>query len=248
MLPRWFSRKKLTVTGSLTLTFVTTFCLTGCHDGPLYALKTINPYFTLNEWKEDRKWGVTDHERRQELLKLVNSIGNQSIERQQYWLAELNKIMEHDPSAEMRRLAVAAAGSVRESASLALIEAGLDDEDLKVRMEACRALGHRGGEDAARLLAATLGTETNEDIRNSAIAALGQFSDQIAVNALKSALRNRDPATRHLAMNSLRLATGQDHGNDPQQWIAALETSGSDDAIDTKIADQEITSTTPGRF
>lgn len=210
---------------------------TGCQDGPLYALKHVNPYFTMRDWKADRELGVTDHERREELASLVESIHSQSVEKQQYWVGELTKIMEYDPSAEMRRLAIAAAGNAKDAAAIALIETGLDDEDLKVRMEACRSLGQRGDVEAARVLAATLGSESDEDVRKSAIAALGNFTDQVAVTALSNALRNRDPAARLLAMDSLRLATGKDYGDQPADWIAALTPTTNDGEGETKIAE-----------
>lgn len=195
----------------------------GCQDGPLYALKHVNPYFTMKEWKADRELGVTDHQRREELVQLTESISEQSIERQRYWVGQLTQIMQQDPSAEMRRLAVAAAGKVRDDVGLALVESGLDDEDLKVRMEACRALGRRADDVAARMLAATAGTDTDQDVRNAAIEALGKVSGQVAVDALRTALRHRDPATRQLAIASLRGATGKDYGDEPEEWIAALD-------------------------
>ena len=54
---------------------ITCLGITGCHDGPLYSLKRVNPYF-LSEWKEDRAIGVTDYERRKELEILAATIGS----------------------------------------------------------------------------------------------------------------------------------------------------------------------------
>ncbi|MCG8648373.1 MAG: HEAT repeat domain-containing protein [Pirellulales bacterium] len=199
-------------------------CLfTGCQDGPLYALKTINPYYTLNEWKADEALGISDHQRRQQLAGLANSIGDLPAERQQFWSGQLTAMLENDPSPEMRRLAVLAARSIHSQQALAIIEKGLDDESMKVRMEACRALGHRPEEQAARLLAATVGTEANEDVKRSALEALANHQNQIAVDSLRLALSDRDPATRTIAVESLRGATGKNYGDDPDVWIAALE-------------------------
>ena len=47
---------------------------TGCQDGPLYALKVANPYYSLKEWRDEEIYGKTDHERWQELLRLSDSI------------------------------------------------------------------------------------------------------------------------------------------------------------------------------
>ncbi|MEM9645216.1 MAG: HEAT repeat domain-containing protein [Planctomycetota bacterium] len=202
---------------------VVAIAVTGCHDGPLYALKHANPYFTMGEWKESRALGVTDAERRKELVKLADVVDGLPEDRQRYWLGELNKVMAHDPSAEMRRLAVVSAGKINDPGSASLIKKGLEDEDLKVRMEACRALGRRGDDASASLLAATAGGDSNEDVRKAAIGALGNFQSKLAVDSLRVALRDRDPAAQQLAIASLRGATGEDHGSEPQAWIAALD-------------------------
>ena len=122
----------------------------GCKDGPLYALKTVNPYFTMKQWKDDEALGVTDHERFQQLTKLSEQIGTMSAERQTFWAGHLKRIMENDPSPEMRRLAVVAAGKLKDQSAIELIEMGLDDDSLKVRLFACEALGQRPGDPSAQ--------------------------------------------------------------------------------------------------
>ena len=195
----------------------------GCHDGPLYALKQANPYYALREWKQDRDLGVTDHERREELLTLSRTIGGMSAGDQAFWASHLDRIMTHDPSAEMRRLAVVAAGRLKNPSAIALIEKGLDDQSVKVQMEACRSLGKREEPEAAQMLASTLGTTPENDVRNKAIEALGKHKGNIPLEALRIALDDTDPATLDLAMNSLRGVMGTDHGNDPKTWIAAID-------------------------
>jgi HEAT repeats len=195
----------------------------GCHDGPLYALKTANPYFTLKEWKEDDLIGPTDHARRKEMLKLASSMGSLPDERQKYWLSHLEQIMKNDQSVEMRRLAVNAAGYMRDASGLNVVKDGLKDESSKVRMEACRALARTESDESTLLLAETAGIETDLDVRHAAMDSLAKFKSPIAVEALRVSLNDRNPATRSLAMKSLRGATGKDYGNDPQVWIAALD-------------------------
>ena len=197
--------------------------LSGCQDGPLYALKHANPYFTMHQWPSDEQFGVTDHERRSQLADLAATIDSLPPDRQEFWLGHLTQIVENDPSGEMRRLAVNAAGKITAADPRPIIDQGLDDDNVKVRMEACRALGRQPGDDAARSLAATVGAETNEDVRHAAMAALAQHESQIAIDSLRLALKDRNPATRELAMASLRESTGKDFGDDPSVWIAALD-------------------------
>lgn len=198
-------------------------CLVGCHDGPLYALKHANPYFTMRQWAADEKIGVTDHTRREELLSLAKTMPSLPPERQQYWSQHLTQIFTHDENAEMRRLSVLAAGKSKAPDVLPLIEQALDDESVKVRMEACRALGNRPDEDAARLLASVLGKTQDQDVKHAAIAAIGNHQNSIAADSLKLALQDRDPATQALVIDSLRRHTGKNYGTDPQTWIAALD-------------------------
>ncbi len=211
--------------------------MAGCHDGPLYALKVANPYFSMNEWKDDDQLGVTDHERRQQLTVLADSIGTMPADKQQFWSAHLAKMIENDASPEMRRLAIRAAGNLRDGSALALIEQGLKDDSVKVRMEACKSLGRRTGDESAQALASVVGSETSEDVRHAALSALADHRNPIAVNALRTALDDRNPATRDLAVRSLKGATGKNYGDDPQVWIAALDGKPTPQA-ETRIAER----------
>jgi len=218
------------------LAFLLTFSI-GCQDGPLYALKVANPYFSLSEWKEDDAIGVTDHARRKELTILVDTIGSMPAEKQQFWSGQLKKMIEHDRSPEMRRLAIRAAGNLHDASAISLVKQGLDDDSVKVRMEACKSLGRRTGEDSAQVLASVAGAETNEDVRHAALNALASHKNPIAVHALRAALADRNPATRDLAMQSLKGATGKNYGDDPKVWIAALDGTPTPEA-EIKIADR----------
>ncbi len=209
--------------GGLLLGSLLCCVLCGCQDGPMYALKTVNPYYVINEWRADEAIGVSDHVRRKQLAKLAETIHTLPAERQTFWAGQLTAMLENDPSPEMRRLAVRAARKLDSASALPMIEKGLDDESMKVRMEACRSLGSRSGEEEARLLAATVGTESNVDVKQAAIKALGNHKSQIAVDSLQIALSDRNPATRSLAVDSLRGSTGKNYGDDPKVWIAALE-------------------------
>ncbi|TWT76386.1 HEAT repeat protein [Planctomycetes bacterium CA13] len=220
-LPR---RRKLSICLTIVAISAIFLPLGGCQDGPLYALKAVNPWFVMKEWREDEAFGITDHERRNQLASLAESIEHLPEERQKYWSAHLAQIMANDQSAEMRRLAVLASGKIATAGdAIALVEKGLDDDSMKVRMEACRALGRIDDEESSRMLAAMVGTESNQDVRNAAIASLAQHKNPISVNSLRLALADRNPATRDLTMQSLRGVTGKELGNDPDVWIAELD-------------------------
>mgnify|MGYP001825796050 FL=1 len=218
----------LLLAGTVALSAVS---LSGCQDGPLYAMKTVNPYFPLKEWKEDEELGVTDHQRRTQLAKLSETIDKLPPDRQEFWAGHLQQMLENDQSPEMRRLVVRAAGRLDSPAGLKMIEQGLDDASIKVRMEACRSLGMKTeNEDATRLLVAAIGTDTSQDVKHSAIDALANHKNKIAVDSLRLALSDRNPVTRTLAVQSLRGATGKNYGDDPRVWIAALDGKPTEEA------------------
>jgi hypothetical protein len=212
--------------------------VTGCQDGPMYALKVANPFYSWREWGADEKIGVTDHERRKQLSVLAETAGDLPPEKQQFWAGQLEKLIETDQSPEMRRLAVRAVSRMEVPNATAMIEQGLDDASLKVRMEACQALGRRPDEESTRLLVATIGTETDLDVRHAAMAALAQHDNSISRDALKMALSDRNPATRSLAIDSLKEVTGMNYGDDPQVWIAALNGQTVEAAEPTRLADR----------
>lgn len=195
----------------------------GCHDGPMYGLKAINPYYSMKEWRADEDLGPTDHLRRGELNKLVAVMPSLPEEKQAAWFTHLRGILDHDASPEMRRMAILAAGRSKLPESAELIQRGLKDDSMKVRLATCRVLGERTDPESTRLLAETAGSTSEVDVRNAALAALANHRSPVAVDALKLALDTRDPATRDLALESLRDVTGKDYGDDPQVWIAALE-------------------------
>ncbi|MEM8671866.1 MAG: HEAT repeat domain-containing protein [Planctomycetota bacterium] len=238
------SRHWCKIRSRIFLILLATFCIaeTGCQDGPLYALKVANPYFSWSQWGADEKIGVTDHQRRKQLTVLAETAGELPPEKQAFWAEQMEKLIETDQSPEMRRLAVRAASRMDVPTALEMIEKGLDDASLKVRMEACQALGRREGEDASRLLVATIGTDTDVDVKHAALEALAKQDNAIARDALRVALADRNPATRHLAIESLREVTGLDYGEDPKVWIAAL------DGLDVEEASPGFTERLRGLF
>ena len=193
----------------------------GCHDGPMYALKRVNPYFQ-RQWAADEKLGVTDHQRMQNLRLLTASIHRMPAAEQASWTAHLQSVLEQDPSAEMRFQAVRTLQHVPGDAALQLIAGSLEDESVKVRMAACDVLGSRSEPQAAHLLAETVNSSVDADVRLAAVAALRGHRGAIVNDALKMTLESNDPALRHAAIESLRTITGQDLGNETEPWLAYL--------------------------
>ena len=213
------------ITTALLAALIVTACggITGCQDGPMYAMKAANPYYRWHEWQADEAFGITEHERREQLTQLAGDISGYDDVAQTKWLKALGHVMDADESPEMRRLAVLAAGNVDDQSALQILEKGMDDDSVKVRMQACRALGNQTTDENVLLLASAVGSETSTDVKHAAMRALQDQSSPKAVEALRLALSDRDPSTQNLAIASLRGATGKDYGDDPETWIAALD-------------------------
>jgi HEAT repeat protein len=100
----------------------------------------------------------------------------------------------------------------------AALYAALKDNDVDVRIEACKAWGRRAGPDAGRVLGETLAGDTSVDVRIAAAKALGEMRDPQAVPLLAVALEDPDPALQFRAVEAMRLASGKDLGNDVNRW------------------------------
>ena len=99
-----------------------------------------------------------------------------------------------------------------------MLLAGLNDEDLDVRLTCCGRLGQRGDKAAVAPLQKILETDEELDARLAAIDALGKIDSPETVSALSSALDDRDPAIQYAGVQALKLCTGEDFGNDVRSW------------------------------
>lgn len=214
----------------LTPLAVLTACamLAGCHDGPLFALKTINPVYR-SQWAEDEKLGPTDAQRLEELQRLVTTMPSLSDADQDYWLQHIEAILENDKNPEMRTHAIRALEKCRSATVLDVCEKQLDDESIKVRMAVCDVLATHDSARSTELLGRTIGSESNEDVKMAAIAAVGRHRSSEAAQTLKASLRSRNPAIRVAAVESLSSCTGKTLGEDPQVWVAYLEGKAVDE-------------------
>ena len=193
----------------------------GCHDGPLYSMKTINPFF-LREWAADEKLGPTDFKRRKELQQLVVTMPRLPEAEQRQWLGQINAILENDKNAEMRTLAIRALEGYGGEEAIVTCEKHLNDESPKVRMACCDVLGTKTTDRSYQILAETIGSESNDDVQVAAIRAIGKHRSERATQLLKEPLESRNPAIRFASVQALQSSTGKSLGDDPATWVAYL--------------------------
>jgi HEAT repeat protein len=118
----------------------------------------------------------------------------------------------------VRQAIVEALGSYRTPAAKEGLRFALRDADRDVRIAACGALAQWATPESYGILAETVRTDTDVDVRLAATRLLGGSEDPVAVGALQSALEDSDPAVQYVAMQSLKQSTGQDPGNDLVEW------------------------------
>jgi HEAT repeats len=96
--------------------------------------------------------------------------------------------------------------------------AGLNDDDLDVRLACCNKLGSRGEPEAVPALRGVLEGNEKLDVKLAAADALGKINTPESIAALSLAVKDRDPALQYAGVESLKLLSGQDLGNDVKAW------------------------------
>ena len=96
--------------------------------------------------------------------------------------------------------------------------AGLQDDDLDVRLTCCKSLGQRSDPSVISALRVALETDESLDVQLAAIDALGQIKSPQSVAALAKAVNDRDPALQYAGVQALKSVSGQDLGNDVSAW------------------------------
>ena len=96
--------------------------------------------------------------------------------------------------------------------------AGLNDEDLDVRLICCNKLGQRAESTSIPSLRAVIENDKDLDVRLAAVDALGKIKSAESVSALAIAVNDRDPAMQYAGVMALQAVSGQDLGNDVQAW------------------------------
>lgn len=212
--------------------FAPLMVLTGCQSGSFLGQKTtkleLPPGVVLPQEKIET-WRT--------LVKSVKDSQSASAASSQLLQAFKS---EDDPQMRVELLRIA--GALPAEACWPLVETGLQDADPNVQIEACRLAAKSKATQTIDRLADLAQGATDQDVRQAAIKALGQFRDPAAAAVLGKVLHDRNPAIQYLAIRSLRDTTGQDFGYDIAKWQAYLEgqhpSSQTSEAIATRNSRQ----------
>ncbi len=139
-------------------------------------------------------------------------------EEQKQLTEQLATQIQTEPDPLVRRAIQESVGQMSTPLAQNMLIAGLQDEDLDVRLACCRALGDRTGPGVISALRVALETDAELDVKLSAVDALGKIRSPLSVAALSLAVNDRDPALQYASVQALKSISGKDLGNDVAAW------------------------------
>ena len=118
--------------------------------------------------------------------------------------------------------------------------AGLNDDDLNVKLICCQKLGDRGEPENVPVLRGILEGSESLDVKLAATDALGKIRSPESVKTLALAVKDRDPAMQYAGVEALRQLSEQDFGNDVTAWQQFAETGQLTEKAEESIATRVI--------
>ena len=220
----------------LTLLLAMMLLFSGCAVENQYIAK-----LPLFEAKSDVVEGLDPPHLRRQLIRTKGVKGAAASDAEREILAaQLMYEYKTSPDPNMRREAVDALAKIPHPDRDTFLEEILNDDNPFVRMPALEALGKTyvgSKSDLTALLVARAKTDTDRDVRITAVRILGDVTPkmqrgnnstgstdeerlrELVVLELGEFLNDRVPAVRYESMQSLRKITGLDYGNDINRWL-----------------------------
>lgn len=161
---------------------------------------------------------LTFYERMQSLRELERGIATQEPAQQQATAQQLASLVREEKNSLLRAQAVSVLGMIPNAAAETALNLAESDSDADVRQRVCEVRGKQRTREGVRALARIMETDDNVDVRLSAARALRNYRDQEAYAALVKGLNDKDPALQRLALESIKIASGEDLGNDIAAW------------------------------
>jgi hypothetical protein len=200
------------------LVFSLAFVCVGCGERPFADYGIVDPW-SRKSWKEDEQYGPTYYTKRDELRSKRKSMRWMAPGDQERVAAELAERLKDEPHPVLRSEILRTLALAKSDIAMEALRSATNDTDPDVRVVACEALGQRADQPARQALAQVLGSDTDADVRLAATRELGRFKeDREAMQALRLALDENNPALQFRAVESLKNMTGKDYGSDLIAW------------------------------
>jgi HEAT repeat protein len=192
---------------------VASVSLTGC------ARRFGGPWpFGSDQTQHLKTYGPVGAQRVEEIKASAKKIRKASPQEQEAYAADMAQKMKHEHDILVRMAMIDVLSTLDASSAQAVLCLGLQDPEVDIRVACCEAWQKRPRPETTRMLAETLRSDTNVDVRLAAAKALASAGDKDAVRALGEALDDNDPAMQYVAMNSMKTVTGKDLGNDVNEY------------------------------
>lgn len=181
--------------------------LAGCKSGPLARDSTaeVMP-------------GPTFYQRMESLRELEQGIANRDSAEQQRATQQLSSLLREEENAMLRAQAVRVLGQISDPMVETALNLAESDVDPHVRQQVCEVRGKQRTREGVRALARIIENDNDIDVRISAARELRNYRDQEAYAALLKGLQHKDPALQRRSLESIKVASGKDLGNDLKAW------------------------------
>ena len=209
--------------------------VSGCADAAHSFNRAITKPFRKTT---EQEFGIkTPKDRVKEFRALAKKAEEMPPAEQEQQVAMLSREFDAERDGWVRREIIRAAAQFPQPAAGAILVRGLQDSATETRRVACTGLGIRADEIAVRELVRVIGSETDPDVRMSAVAALGATGDKTAIEPLAEALADGDPAMQAQAQRSLVAVSGHDYGSNVEAWREFAQ-KGATDAPEISLAEK----------
>ena len=155
------------------------------------------------------------------LRETAKTMSTRSQAEQQAKAEEWAKVYRDEPDPFIKAELLKAIATCGSPVAAETLQRGLQDGDKSVRIAACESWAKHGGPTSIAQLSEATRKDANIDVRLAAVRSLGvvgpQYKDA-ATAALAGSLDDNDPAIQYRTIQSLRLITGKDFGDDVNAW------------------------------
>lgn len=189
----------------------------GCAEGPLWKAGHYLPWVQA-QWKADEAIAETVHARKSKLRALARSAGGLSAAEKENAAENLAKMIENEKIIQLRVDAAYALGEFETEKADQILKSMLEDPEAEVRIAALNAISLRQTPTAGQELLRVLRSDTDKDVRASAIRNLGNFPGTATEDALAQVLNEPEPALQYVSMKSLQKVTNANIGLNVSQW------------------------------
>lgn len=170
-------------------------------------------------WMEKERTSIVTPRMRMSAIEEMGVRGRESDADEQLQISQqLAKQIQTEPDPLVRRTIQESIGQLETQLAKDVLIAGLQDDNLEVRLSCCHALASRSDPGVISALSAVLENDQDLDVRLAAIDALGQMKSPQSVAALAKAVNDRDPALQYAGVQALKSVSGKDLGNEVEAW------------------------------